>query len=85
MSDNIFEIKTDDALDVMYYRSDASEWEAEKKVKCLIYIRQHLKLDWFNAIDKLITAFDEEYESAQQSNADVKAEEKYQNRKDGYL
>jgi hypothetical protein len=83
MSDVIYAIEESDAKDVILYRSDASQWTEEKKEKCLEYIRQRIKLDWYNAIDKLITAFDEDYEEEQQSNADVKAEEKYQNRKDG--
>ena len=84
MSDVIYAIEESDAKDVMLYRSDASQWTDIKKEKCLEYIRQRIKLDWYNAIDRLITAFDEDYEEEQQSNADVKAEEKYQNRKDGY-
>lgn len=81
MSDIIYAIEESDAEDVMSQRS--SQWTEQKKEKCLEYIKQRIQLDWYNAIDKLITAFDEDYEEEQQSNADVKAEEKYQNRKDG--
>ena len=82
MSDVIYAIEVSDAEDVISQRS--SEWPEEKKDKCLEYVKQRITLDWYNAIDRLITAFDEDYDEEQQSNADVKAEEKYQNRKDGY-
>jgi len=78
----IYAIEESDAEDVMYHRT--REWTEEKKDKCLEYIKQRITLDWYNAIDKLITAFDEDYEEEQQSNADVKAEERSLNRKDGF-
>jgi len=82
MSEDIYVITTEDVEAVLY--DCFRDWTDDKKNKCIEYVHSRITLDYYNAIKKLIETYDEEYQEEQQSNEDVRAEEKYQNRKDDY-